>query len=151
MEVNELILAAIVTAGAGGFEGPVPGVELVADHRHVRAEVTAYSIDKLDGGRGYQVSGTLLAHHAGVRVSHAKWGDYERTDLWLVTDWGPTRMEFEPEGGALSFQLRPELALGHVYLRPQIGYLWGRGANGFTYGLAGGIRFGKADVRQMDR
>ena len=138
---NAAFLTASHSSGAG-FVGVTPGVELLMDSRYVRAEVAAQSIEKVDGGVGTILSATVAlvgpqGIYGGVRVARMDVERYGRQDIWLVLGWKFIRVEIESETQYLEF--RPTIELRRFRVRPHIGYVSGRGADGFSLGVAAGV------------
>jgi len=132
---------------AAGFKRPSAGVELLIDSRYLRLEAAAASVEKVDGGAGFIASGVVAANvqqtglYVGVRYAVMDVELYQRNDIWLVLGWEFVRLELEEDTQYLEF--RPSFKTRRFVIRPSLGYVHGRGADGVVGAVAVGYRFGK--------
>jgi hypothetical protein len=144
---QELKIGAVVShSESAGYDGPVAGIELIADVKVLlRLEGSVHYIDKFDGGNGVAYRGLAGVHlprsfMIGVQVAGMNTEHYERTDFWLVVDWAFLRAELERETWRV--EARPTFELfRHGYVRPALGYTSGRGSSGVVLSVAAGARW----------
>ena len=140
--IAELALVASLS-GAAGFSTPPVGVETAFACSSVRVEAAIFSVAKEDGGSGRaQQAAVLLTpgkFEIGLQVTRLDVERYLRDDLWVILGYGPIRAEYERESWRLS--LRPKIQFNRWFVRPSVGYVHGRGADGVVGSIAVGAQF----------